>query len=342
MITAIIVLGICIVLSTMLFIGWQIYSHSSRYAYSQEKIAENMQKAQEIENNIQTLSDSVAAKRQEYKTLNDTFDEYQVKVNQLLQDYNDAKRELAITTTKDEMLKQSYQEKKDALESEYASRFSALQESFKNKNAELQQHFDAKNVELQLNLEEKIADFNLRITTLQKQLEEQQTIYSIAVEQNRKDQENEEKHLLSIPVSDQWEIQELNAVCSQIKNPLPLRKAIYDIYYKTPLATLVNDLQVKGITGIYKITDMTNNKIYIGQSVDIAERWKQHLKRGCGAEVGTISGSKLYNAMMVNCLWNFKFEVLQECDKSELNKLEKHWINYFDSVEYGYNMKAGG
>ena len=28
--------------------------------------------------------------------------------------------------------------------------------------------------------------------------------------------------------------------------------------------------------GIYKITNKINNKIYIGQSIDIKERWKQH------------------------------------------------------------------
>jgi group I intron endonuclease len=30
--------------------------------------------------------------------------------------------------------------------------------------------------------------------------------------------------------------------------------------------------------GIYKILNLINNKIYIGQSVDICYRWKQHKK----------------------------------------------------------------
>ena len=28
--------------------------------------------------------------------------------------------------------------------------------------------------------------------------------------------------------------------------------------------------------GIYKITNLLNNKVYIGQSINIEERWKKH------------------------------------------------------------------
>lgn len=37
------------------------------------------------------------------------------------------------------------------------------------------------------------------------------------------------------------------------------------------------------ITGVYKITNIINNKVYIGESLDIYERWKSHkedLKNG--------------------------------------------------------------
>jgi group I intron endonuclease len=32
------------------------------------------------------------------------------------------------------------------------------------------------------------------------------------------------------------------------------------------------------MTGIYKITNTKNNKVYIGQSLEILSRWKNHLK----------------------------------------------------------------
>ena len=33
------------------------------------------------------------------------------------------------------------------------------------------------------------------------------------------------------------------------------------------------------ITGIYKITNRINGKVYIGQSIDIRRRWRQHRVR---------------------------------------------------------------
>jgi predicted GIY-YIG superfamily endonuclease len=48
-------------------------------------------------------------------------------------------------------------------------------------------------------------------------------------------------------------------------------------------------------TGIYKITCLENGKCYVGQAVDAASRWKQHIKRGLGAEAPT--RNKLYPAM---------------------------------------------
>jgi predicted GIY-YIG superfamily endonuclease len=43
------------------------------------------------------------------------------------------------------------------------------------------------------------------------------------------------------------------------------------------------------VAGIYKITNLINNKVYIGQSLDIKRRWKNHKyfcilnkKRHCG------------------------------------------------------------
>ena len=49
-------------------------------------------------------------------------------------------------------------------------------------------------------------------------------------------------------------------------------------------------LGTEQITGIYKITNQENNKCYIGQSVNISNRWKDHAKHGLGIDtpVGNI------------------------------------------------------
>nr|DAZ72707.1 MAG TPA: intron associated endonuclease [Caudoviricetes sp.] len=39
---------------------------------------------------------------------------------------------------------------------------------------------------------------------------------------------------------------------------------------------------------------------------------------------------------------NFSFEVLEECDRSELNNRETYWIDFYNTTIFGYNMTKGG
>jgi group I intron endonuclease len=76
---------------------------------------------------------------------------------------------------------------------------------------------------------------------------------------------------------------------------------------------------------------------YVGQAVDIANRWKQHIKRGIGAEAPT--KNKLYPAMINYGVENFKFEIIQECPTNLLNEREKYWQDAFKAKEFGYSIK---
>lgn len=60
--------------------------------------------------------------------------------------------------------------------------------------------------------------------------------------------------------------------------------------------------------GIYKITNLVTEEIYIGQSVNISDRFKSHIK--CGLGIDAPSTNKLYNNMQQYGVWNFTFEVL--------------------------------
>lgn len=167
----------------------------------------------------------------------------------------------------------------------------------------------------------------------------QKTERAIQEEKNNRE-ENKNKNKLNINEKFQQQIKGLWAVCDQLPNPLPLFKAIYDIYFRTEVSDLINRTAATSKTGIYKITNTTNDRIYIGQSTNIADRWKQHIKRGTGAEKGTLVGEKLYRAMFEDGIWNFSFEILEIVEnKEDLNDREKYWINYFSAKEFGYNMK---
>lgn len=134
-----------------------------------------------------------------------------------------------------------------------------------------------------------------------------------------------QRNRLGLSVRSIEELKELYEACGKLKlaNPTPLYKAIYELYLKG----VVKDLGIRcgavGKCGIYKITNVVNGKTYVGQSVDIAERWKQHIKRGTRCESGTLVGAGLYEAMFEDGVWNFCFQVLEECDRDSLNTREK-------------------
>lgn len=91
--------------------------------------------------------------------------------------------------------------------------------------------------------------------------------------------------------------------------------------------------------GIYKITNTINNKVYIGQSVDITARWTRH-KNDCKKE--KFSHYPLYRSFNKYGIDNFTFEVIEECSKDCLDEREKYWIGYYNSFYNGYNQTKGG
>lgn len=89
--------------------------------------------------------------------------------------------------------------------------------------------------------------------------------------------------------------------------------------------------------GIYKITNTTNGKCYIGQSRDIEARWAKHL-----SAYKSSPEWELYRAFKKYGIGAFSFEVIEECTIEELNEREIYWIAHFDSFNNGYNMALGG
>lgn len=81
--------------------------------------------------------------------------------------------------------------------------------------------------------------------------------------------------------------------------------------------------------GIYKIIS-PSSRIYIGQSVDIDRRWKDHIR--C-----TKSQPKLYNSIRKYGLENHIFEIIEECEMELLNDREAYWQDYYNSIKKGLN-----
>lgn len=95
------------------------------------------------------------------------------------------------------------------------------------------------------------------------------------------------------------------------------------------------------MVGIYKITNKINNKVYIGQSVDIKIRFKDHKSK---QKRDREPNSHLYRSIEKYGIHNFEFEILEECSPQELNQKETFYIKKFtsDDKEFGYNKTQGG
>lgn len=98
--------------------------------------------------------------------------------------------------------------------------------------------------------------------------------------------------------------------------------------------------------GIYKITNMINNKIYIGQSKDIQRRWQQHRTESFNVNCRAYDVI-FYRAIRKYGIDNFKFEIIEECPEAKLNEREKYWIKFYNTYikndnSNGYNMTEGG
>lgn len=93
--------------------------------------------------------------------------------------------------------------------------------------------------------------------------------------------------------------------------------------------------------GIYKIENNLNHHIYIGQSVNILDRWRHHKTRAFNKS-DTSYNSSLYKAFRKYGLENFSFQIVEECDRNSLNEREKFWIKYYDAYDNGYNETEGG
>ena len=99
-------------------------------------------------------------------------------------------------------------------------------------------------------------------------------------------------------------------------------------------------------TGIYKITCLTNGKVYVGSACStdprkskrgFRGRWYQHLQH--------LNKSTHRNHYLQSC-WNkygeknFSFEILELCDKANAKEKEEFWISAYkaDNNEFGFNV----
>ena len=264
-----------------------------------------------------------------------TLEQEKILLKESIEDLEKVKSELY--SAQEELAQASFEKALERMAKDIQEARSQYEEQYtqtlKEAAEAVQEQIQEKTKALQVLLEE--------FETVKQLMEQEKNQVNAAVEANKRaEAERTEKdfYRLNIPEIDLAEIEKLKEVLPYVRHPEALNKALWKVYYEKPYTDLVGRvIGNQQITGIYKITNITNQMCYVGQAVNIAERWKQHIKRGMGAETPT--KNKLYPAMMSFGVENFTFEIIQECKKSELDEREDYWQGFFKAKEFGYSIK---
>lgn len=239
-----------------------------------------------------------------------------------------------------------------AAQSFYEKSMAAATTHYSNDIAELQKNFNAaqeiaKNEYLQME-KELTEEYSVRFLDIARLLEEENQQYfdlhskvQAAIEVNKRaelDKNQKEFYRLQISKEDIAEITKLREIEPYLRDKTALNKVIWSVYYKKPTSDLIGRVVGnKQRTGIYKLTDLSSGRCYVGQALDVGARWIQHIKRGVGAESAT--KNKLYPAMKEIGPESFMFEIIEDCVAADLNKKEAEWQEFYGAKEFGYSMR---
>lgn len=265
---------------------------------------------------------------------------YQQKM-QLLESISKEKENMSEIYEKEkERLNKIYQKEKDSLDEKVDLYKNNLSYASKQYLDNLEKTYN--NAENEYN--NKIKKLDCDKTNAENELKKIKDSLNAAIEAQLREQEKINKlqfYKLSLSTLELEDIQKLNSIKLSLNQPVILSKLIWSTYFLKQTTDLCNRVLGKDkICGIYKITNLKTEQCYIGQSVGIADRWKEHIKCGLGIDASTTN--KLYKAMQEDGVWNFSFELIEKCPKADLNSKEKFWIDFYQSQKYGYNTTRGG
>ena len=210
-----------------------------------------------------------------------------------------------------------------------------------------EQNYVAELEELKRKNKEEIDEANLitqvAINKINGQVDDCQKLYaSLILSYQIANEESDARRHVQISLTTREDIDfMLNYVSSRLKNPTIISKLIWSEYFQKPTNDMLDFvLPSRDCAGIYKITNDETKEAYIGRSVSVRKRLTDHIKSALG--IDTIADQHVHQVMREKGIWNFTFELIEECPREKLNEREKYYIEFFHTDQYGYNQKAGG
>lgn len=153
------------------------------------------------------------------------------------------------------------------------------------------------------------------------------------------EQEQQKKYFwcIQIPEQNREDIHYLlTQVAPQVRNKDIIPKLVWSEYLQKLTQELMKRAEIEDKPGIYKITNVTTGKCYVGKSTKVKQRLIDHIKGSVG--ISTIADQKIHHAMLDEGLWDWTFECICYCDKDQLSEKEKYYIDFFKAKDWGYNV----
>lgn len=272
------------------------------------------------------------------------------EINKQLEEKKKIQKELLILSSKRVKLLEEIQKEKQKNEEIYEKEKNKISEQLeiykKNTNYASEQYcyyLEKKYQEIEKEYDEKISKLELEKQSVDAELNKLKESLSAGVQAQLREREKNESldfYKLKVNSNDLSDIQALNQIKTVLHQPVILSKLIWTTYFQKQTTEMCNRiLGTSPVCGIYKITNLNTQQCYIGQSVNIQDRWKQHIK--CGLGIDASATNKLYKAMQEDGVWSFTFELLEKCPRNQLNEKEKFWIEMFQADIYSYNSTKG-
>lgn len=301
----------CVLVSIYLLYLWSQSSTLSNIKKSYNSIQEEIDKANIRKKSIEQINEKLKKNSETYIEL---IEKNENSYNEILEQLEKKKEELGQLTDSVNLITANYSN----LDKEYEQK----KEQLENECAAL--------VQKQSGLESNIKDISQKLAAAK-----------AAQLREREIEEKEEFYRLSISEQDLADVKRLLELRPSFRNERAISKLIWSEYFQRNTTELCNRIYGSAIAcGIYKITNLSTKQSYIGQSVNIQDRIKQHIK--CGLGIDASHTNMLYNSMQKYGVWNFAFELIEQCSKEQLNEREKFYISLYQTDKFGYNMTQGG
>lgn len=298
---------------------------------------------QELDNSERNKLDTdVALLKQQRDNLALDINELQSLSDQAIERYNNSVRD------KTEELENYFSQQK-------IRRQQILDEDFEQQEQRRKESLDIRMQDFTRQAQERV---NQAETTAREQIEQwQKAQQDIADETNRQlkryeglleplqqyEKEKQQRLFYTIQVPDEYK-DDINflitTVSQKVQHPDIINKLVWAEYVKPYIDETFKRANIKDEPGIYKITSLENGKSYIGKSTNIKKRIADHFKSSIG--IKTIADQAVHHEIWKTGFWNWTIEPIIYCDKDELNDLEKYYIEFFKTQEFGYNKNQGG